>query len=314
MQSQSGANAAFFYLMHLERDDQADLVMELLEQNRMHLPGTVQIDINSRDRGVSALRLAISDSNVQLVQILLYYGADCNLVTTDEENKEPLLHCAMRSHRGGITMMRLLLDMGASACEITSDGTTSLHLACASGVIDKEERLMLLLDKIPLIELPRLLSSRAGRTEKTPLLKVTNIIISNYMSTSNTNYVSNINIFKLLVGLGSDLEVRDHNGRTVMSMCIRYMHTNPRAPGPDILKLLLEHGAKTETVVNDRGWTALHEAVVGRKVWAVEMLLNAGANAHALTDNGTSPLGIAQRQYGSPQVLECFRSLRPNDT
>jgi ankyrin repeat protein len=303
MQSQSDANAAFFELMRLQCDDKASRVSKMLQQNRKHLPGTVSIDIDSRDHGDSALRLAISESNVELVKVLLYYGADCNLVTPGEENKVPLLHCAMRSHRGGITMMILLLDMGVSACDITRSGTTSLHLACASMVIGREERFMLLHDKIPQIELPRLLSSRSGTNKQTPLHMFVDRINFNFF----TNYESTINIFRKLVELGSGLEVRCNRGYTVMGMCVRLMYDDELAPGPLILELLLKHGAKTETVVNDRGWTALHEAVGCHKAWAVEMLLNAGANAHALTDKGISPLVMAQRQYGSPQVLQCFQ-------
>jgi ankyrin repeat protein len=200
-------------------------------------------------------------------------------------------------------MMILLLDRGVSACDITRSGTTSLHLACASMASDREERFMLLYDKIPQIQLPRLLSSRSGTNKQTPLHMFVDRINFNFF----TNYESTINVFKKLVDLGSGLEVRDHDGRTVMSMCIRCMDDDELAPGPLILELLLKHGAKTETHVNDRGWTALHEAVDRHKPWAVEMLLNAGANAHALTDNGISPLVMAQCQPANSKALLCFQ-------
>jgi hypothetical protein len=167
MQSQSDANAAFFELMRLQCPDKAYRVCKMLKQHRKHPPETVSIDINSRDdHGDSALRLAISESNVVLVKVLLYYGADCNLVTLSEENKISLLHCAMRSHEAGLELMGLLLDRGVSACEITSNGKTSLHTVCDILVGDREERLKLLLDNIPPRELPRLLSSRAGTERK----------------------------------------------------------------------------------------------------------------------------------------------------
>jgi ankyrin repeat protein len=309
MQSQD-ANAAFFDLMYLECDNRADKarrVRVMLEENRKHLPGTVPFDINHRNYGLSALRLAISDSNTELVRILLDYGADCNLVTTDEENREPLLHCAMRSHSGsgsrGLTMMILLLDRGVSACDITRSGTTLLHIACSSTARGREERFMLLYDKIPQIQLPRLLSSRSGRNKQTPLHMFVDRINYNFF----TNYESTINIFRKLVELGSGLEVRCGRGYTAMGMCVRCMNDDELAPGPLILELLLKHGAKTETHVNDRGWTALHEAVDRHKPWAVEMLLNAGANAHALTDNGISPLVMAQCQPANSKALLCFQ-------
>jgi hypothetical protein len=114
--------------------------------------------------------------------------------------------------------------------------------------------------------------------------------------------VSTINIFTLLLGLGSGLEVRDHDGCTVMGICIRLMEDIDNAPGPLILELLLKHGAKTETHVNDAGWTALHGAVCSHKPWAVKMLLNAGANAYALDHNGISPLVMAKEFSATTRV------------
>ena len=62
-----------------------------------------------------------------------------------------------------------------------------------------------------------------------------------------------------------------------------------------LLDLLLSNGAKTNPVVGENVWTALHYAALEGKLPAVERLLTAKANINALTPNRSDALMLAAR-------------------
>lgn len=77
------------------------------------------------------------------------------------------------------------------------------------------------------------------------------------------------------------------NGSTPLHIAARYAYTN-------IIKMLLESGANAK-IKDHNGWTALHEAVLAlNNQEVIELLLKYGAEINAKTNDGHTPLKLAQ--------------------
>jgi ankyrin repeat protein len=62
----------------------------------------------------------------------------------------------------------------------------------------------------------------------------------------------------------------------------------------------LQHGVSIDTR-NNRGNTALHEAVAGKHVFVVELLLLHGASVHILNERQRTALDCAERVSGASE-------------
>lgn len=82
---------------------------------------------------VSALHLAVSDGNIELVEQLLSRGVDVDAVTDDLESA--LLVAAAEGGEGAVA---LLLDSGGDGKGTMKDGRTSLMLAATAAQIAAE--------------------------------------------------------------------------------------------------------------------------------------------------------------------------------
>ena len=72
-----------------------------------------------------------------------------------------------------------------------------------------------------------------------------------------------------------------------------------------IVRLLLEHGAKPDTIVGP-GYTAMYNACMNGHYHVVQMLLDHGARVDILTDEGFSPLYIAAQNGNMDELIACL--------
>ncbi|RDW85731.1 hypothetical protein BP5796_04056 [Coleophoma crateriformis] len=91
-----------------------------------------------------------------------------------------------------------------------------------------------------------------------------------------------INIVKLLVEKGADINAADMNGRTLLYRASENGHI-------DVVKLLLEKGADVNAT-DKNGWTPLCTASQHRHIDVVKLLLEMGADVNAADENGRTPL------------------------
>lgn len=84
-----------------------------------------------------------------------------------------------------------------------------------------------------------------------------------------------------------------NNGTLLHLACIK--------GNPEIIELLLDHGAKNNTV-DAKNWTPLHYACRENRIKAVELLLNSGANKDATKNDGWTPLHLACHNNNRPIV------------
>ena len=95
-----------------------------------------------------------------------------------------------------------------------------------------------------------------------------------------------INIAKILIRAGANLEAIDNDGSTPL-------HSASKANSTLLIaKTLIDEGANLEAVDND-GNTPLHIAIENKRSKVAEFLIKAGANIDAIEGDGNTPLHLA---------------------
>jgi ankyrin repeat protein len=99
---------------------------------------------------------------------------------------------------------------------------------------------------------------------------------------------------------GANLNALDLSGRTALHL----------ASEITFIELLLDHGMNVD-VRDKKGWTPLHWAASRLKLQVLVVLLDRGADPHALTNKGDTPFQLANRSYWASkedqlQVIQLF--------
>jgi ankyrin repeat protein len=106
-----------------------------------------------------------------------------------------------------------------------------------------------------------------------------------------------VEIAKLLIEGGAEIDASDHFGNTALHLSLRY---------PELVTLLLDGGAEVNAK-NAFGNTPLHLAVEDKRV--VEILLAAGAEVNTKNGFDKTPLDYAMRQGTSSYSLAVIETL-----
>jgi len=125
----------------------------------------LNIDILGRIFHDSPLMVAIKNGNIEMMQLLIDNGADCNLKCPDPLylGHTPLFFATKTLHACGLHMMKILIDNGASTTVVGARGHTLLHLLFSDhhrDPSDADNRLWLLLDNIPRMDIGRLITQK----------------------------------------------------------------------------------------------------------------------------------------------------------
>jgi ankyrin repeat protein len=251
----------------------------------------------------TALTWAILQGHLALVRALVEGGANPNRLGDNENDRTPL-KSALYTHRNRYEMLKLLLDLGADTSVLLVDGgwdgPSCLHWVTCINRGDVTEKLGLLLSRIPTDKLPLIINSAGNRLSRTPLMAA----ISEFPNARKT--------VAMLVQAGADINLACRD-TTPLACCVRkgvYTYA--------ILKDLLLNGANTEAVVRDMtrhgNWgTVLHLAVYMDRYEAVEILLGAGANAHAADSDGQTPYMMSAKYPQTRRIFDHFEAIKRNE-
>ncbi|KAE8141014.1 ankyrin repeat-containing domain protein [Aspergillus pseudotamarii] len=229
----------------------------------------------------------------EIARLLVDNGADVNL--SDCDGRTPLSFAAERSNDNTITM---LLEKGAAVDAKDNTGRTPLSWAAENS--NNENGIRILLDNGAALESKddvgrTPLSWTAGRCKN----YVFHVRAWGYYNPWNSEGWNDMNIMRILLQAGANVESRDINGRTPLSWVAQSSHTEifqvlperendtgimspPRASNPstrsirDITELLLENGADLNAK-DHHGWTPLRWANDCGNEDAAKFLESAGA-------------------------------------
>ncbi|XP_046663670.1 LOW QUALITY PROTEIN: serine/threonine-protein phosphatase 6 regulatory ankyrin repeat subunit A [Homalodisca vitripennis] len=257
--------------------------------------GGKEIRIRPDGKGKIPLLLAVEAGNQSMCRELLsQQTADQLKATTD--NGDTALHLAAR--RRDVDMVRILVDYGANVDSQNSEGQTALHIASAEGdetlvkyfygvrasasIIDNQDRT------------PMHLAAENGHASIIELLadKFKASIFERTKDGSTLMHIASLNghadCAMMLFKKGVYLHMPNKNGARSIHTAARYGHVG-------IINTLLQKGEKVDVTTSDN-YTPLHIAVESCKPAVVETLLGYGADVHVRGGkNKETPLHIAAR-------------------
>jgi ankyrin repeat protein len=276
-------------LAQAARYDRIAILNFLLEQGldaNSPVPGIIDVP-------VTPLFVAVDAGNFKATTTLLDHGADIDFMISSGNDPGHThyvgtpLHLASRS-RGGIAMVRLLLDRGAKPdLPMPVVGATPLHLAVGSGEPDNLEIVKELLvrgaDPNLRTTLP---ASRQGEPGGAYAM-VTPFEFAFLLGAQPK--------IEALLAKGANPNFHDSEGRTLLSSALRRKETNR-------IELLLRSKADPNVADKD-GATPLTLAAHAADEATVRLLLEAGADPNKPTGN-RSPLDFAIKQKLGWPIVE----------
>lgn len=232
------------------------------------------IDPNTDNGTDTILMLAcehfINDNDI--IKLILGKGAKTNIFNSENETA-----LTIASKYGDMETVQLLLDAEASLNFQYDHCKTALMSACwHSDQTSSIEMVKLLIGAGSIVNL----QDKDGDTALTGMCK----------DCDESHY----DIIKLLIEADSDVNLLNNNKESALSLAIRSKHKTDK-----IIRLLIDSGADVDWKnIRRRGsGTTVTLAIQGRKVEALKMLTDAGADVNQLSSNhAIPPLVLAIRE------------------
>ncbi|XP_011695992.1 PREDICTED: ankyrin-3-like [Wasmannia auropunctata] len=258
-------------LMYAVKDNRSELF------DRMIKLGS---DVNARNiKGKIPLLLAIEAGNQSICRKLLAHQAPDQLCATTPAG-DSAMHLAAR--RRDIDMMRILVDYGAAVNMQNSDGQTALHIASAEGDKTLVKYLYDVRASASITDhqdcTPMHLAVENGHATIIELLvdKFKADIFETTKDGSTLMHIASLNghseCVTMLLKKGVYLHMTNKHGARSIHTAAGYGHVG-------IISTLLQRGEKVDAITNDN-CTALHIAVESAKPAVVKTLLGYGADVH----------------------------------
>ncbi|KAK6069824.1 ankyrin repeat protein [Seiridium cupressi] len=213
------------------------------------------------------------------LKLLIQYGG--NIDTTIQDHT--LLQYSLRQNgsraQRGLDIIPLLIQLGADATRVDSEGNSTLHLLCGSFFHRVQQN-----------------TGYARSVWLTKLLRPSPLS----------------SLIDVLVDRGADPNAKDAQGRTPLMLLCRHAHTVPTAL---LINVLIRHRSVDIKAVDKRGWNALHYATGepadpfhDEPCFRLQVLLSRGNEAAALgvndvnaySESGRTPLHLLLEARDKP--------------
>nr|XP_012134976.1 PREDICTED: serine/threonine-protein phosphatase 6 regulatory ankyrin repeat subunit A-like [Megachile rotundata] len=251
------------------------------------------VDMQNGD-GQTALHIASAEGDETLVKY--FYGVRASASITDHQDRTPM-HLA--AENGHASIIELLADkFKASIFERTKDGSTLMHIASLNG---HSECATMLFKKGVYLHMP---NKRGARSIHTAAKYGHVGIISTLLqrgekvdATTNDNYtalhiaVENAKpaVVETLLGYGAEVHVRGGKLRETP------LHIAARVPDGDRCALMLLKSGAGPNLTTDDGQTPVHVAASHGNLATLKLLLEDGGDPMYKSKNGETPLHLACR-------------------
>jgi quinoprotein dehydrogenase-associated probable ABC transporter substrate-binding protein len=229
-------------------------------------------DINRRNQqGLAPLHGAARQRDSNMISFLIERGADVN--ARDGDGWTPLVHAAFRNH---VPSIEVLAAAGADL-EVGPPGFTPLSIALAEGKFYAAKGLL---------DAGASVNATAGDEALTPLMLVASQPQVNQRSASLSQGPSSVEIAKMLIGKGADVNAKSTKG--VTPLMVAAAHDNP-----PLIGVLVQAGADM-SVKTPEGQTALAIAERNQNAAAAQQL--------ELLDTSMPPADAKVEPAGQPGV------------
>lgn len=245
-------------------------------------------DIEHRwSEGKSLLHIAALQDSAHLIPLLQEKGLDIN--ETDQRGATPFLYAVKRDATASI---KQLLKHGADPLTQEENGYSPLHIALQHNHV---EIINILLDENAVVK--SLNEDHTKRDKYTPLM----------VATTHTEFA----IIKQLIDLGANINDKDSQNRTVMSMVLANPHADDIEP---IMEYLIEKGADIPYNDPDDFYGRyrknpeyiLHSAIESKASnHVIKTLIDSGMNVQENNPRGRTPFAIAleMQNYDAAKML-----------
>src|SRR6266702_3183980 len=214
---------------------------------------------------VSQGKYETQEHGIRVAQLLLERGIDVN---AQRKDKWTPLHIASRNGKPGI--VQLLLDHGANANTESENGENPLHKVCGNSQDKPQDGV-----RVARLLLEHSVDVNAQRKDKwTPL--------------HLASYHWKSDIVRLLLDHGANANAETDNGDSPLHKVSQGKY-EPQEHGVCVAQLLLERGVYVNAQRKDK-WTPLHVASRNGNPGIIRLLLDHGANANTVSENGDNPL------------------------
>ena len=257
--------------------------------------------VNTEYGGQMPLHIAVEEGYVEMVPLLLKYGAKIEAV--DEQGRTPLI-LASSGYDERFEITKILLENGAKIEAIDNEKKTALihaskeghtntvnilldHNANIEAIDDKKKRPLMYASEEGHTNTVNTLLERGAKIEAIDDEERTALILASKRH-STKNIISTINT---LLDHGAKIEATDKDGRTPLMLASLGSHV-------DTANTLLDRGAKIEAI-DKHGRTPL--ILVSNNIWyrwddpilILVTLLNRNANIEAVDEQGRTALRLA---------------------
>ncbi|KAL7529594.1 hypothetical protein ACHAWF_003040 [Thalassiosira exigua] len=139
-----------------------------------------------------------------------------------------------------------------------------------------------------LAKMKRVLNGKVGYTPPATASNPSPYEMGDWTALHECVRLENIEMMKLLVANGANLEIKDVDGETPA-----FVASTSRCP--EMMKVLLDAGANPNAMAQD-GWTCLMMSARGGDYGTTKALLDAGAHLMGVDDFGRTALDISSQQ------------------
>ena len=273
-------------------EDASSLVRMLLE----HGADADSVD----DQGMTAIALAVTKENLEVVHLLLQENAETTLWLRTEYGTTNILVLATiirTTPIKSLKMVQLMLEHGVDVDFRTARGETPLWCAAENGNLDVAR---LLLDHGAAVDVQdvRGMTPLIAALRKLLFFSATRVQISKppeKLSGSTSQVRKHEDVARLLITSGANTNLRTVSGWTALNYAAEHGALK-------VVELLLRYGANPN-VTNSYNSTPLHIAVNNHSLEIVDLLLRHGANPDVTIRNGRTAMHLAAR-HGHKEIVQ----------